>query len=45
MENMIDEVSLGYFVKNINHIDDVFTRTVIWYNIYSMVQLAQFKAA
>lgn len=45
MENIIDAVSLAYFVQNINHIDDVFTRTVVWYNIYSMVQLAQFKTA
>jgi aminopeptidase N len=39
-ENIIDAVSLAYFRGNIDKIEDLFTRLMIWYNFRSMVNLS-----
>lgn len=41
MENVIDKVSLSFFSKNLNHIKDILTRTIIWSSLYSMVNEAK----
>lgn len=40
LENIIDPISLSFFLENIDKISDFYTRTQVWYNIASMVKLA-----
>lgn len=40
-ENIIDPVSLDFFMRNIDKIQDLFTRMMVWYNIQSMVNISK----
>lgn len=40
-KNIIDPVSLDFFIKNINHIKDILSRTLIWRSFFEMVKDAR----
>jgi len=37
-KNIIDPVSLDFFIKNINNIKDILSRTLIWRSFFEMVK-------
>ena len=41
VKNNIDEVSREFFVNNLNKIDNILTRTLIWRSFYEMVKDAK----
>lgn len=40
-KNIIDPVSLDFFIKNINSIKDILSRTLIWRSFFEMVKDAR----
>ena len=40
-KNVIDPVSLEFFIKNVNNIKDILSRTLIWRSFFEMVKDAK----
>lgn len=43
-KNTIDEVSLKFFINNINSISDILSRTLIWRSFFEMIKDAKMKS-